>query len=83
MHAALADFASPHPRTPLDTHFLIDQPLSTLRPFLADRAADWSFVVEVAARVKAHILTFAAAGLDWGVAAPPNVSPSGRRIKSA
>jgi Ser/Thr protein kinase RdoA (MazF antagonist) len=67
MHAALADFASPHARLPLDTHLLIDRPLGILRPFLAGRAEDWAFVVDVAAQAKENILAFAAIGLDWGV----------------
>lgn len=67
MHAALADFSSPQPRFRQDTRHLIEEPLRALRPFLTPRPDDWAFLADVAARVKADILTFAQDGLDWGV----------------
>src|SRR6188508_1833987 len=67
MHAALADFESPHPRFRHDTEYMIDRPLRALRPYLADHPEEWSFLVDVAAQTQADILAFAGDGLDWGV----------------
>ena len=48
MHAALADFESPHPRFRLDTEYLIDHPSGALRPLLEQHSDEWGFLVHVA-----------------------------------
>ena len=67
MHVALADFATSYPRFQLDTAYLIDQPLTALRSILEHRPEEWAFLVDVAARTKDEIRTFASDGLDRGV----------------
>jgi Putative homoserine kinase type II (protein kinase fold) len=65
MHALSDDFASPHERRPIDLRFLIDAPLVTILPRLAD-PADRADLSALAARLRGRIATFAAEGLDWG-----------------
>jgi Ser/Thr protein kinase RdoA (MazF antagonist) len=67
MYNALDDFASPHPRVPLDLAYLLDRPLSALRPLLTHRPDDWRFLVSLADKVRARITSLAEQGLDWGV----------------
>lgn len=67
MHHALDDFASPHARIPLDLAYLLDRPLAALRPWLAHRPSDWSFLVRLATKISTRIRALAATGLDWGV----------------
>src|SRR6185437_10668628 len=52
MYNALDDFASPHTRVPFDLESLLDRPLSALRPLLAHRPDDWSFLVSLADKVR-------------------------------
>jgi Ser/Thr protein kinase RdoA (MazF antagonist) len=67
MYNALDDFSSPHPRVPLDLEYLLDRPLSALRPLPAHRPDDWRFLVSLADKVRARIDSLAEQGLDWGV----------------
>ncbi len=67
IHAASDDFVSRHARRSLDLEYLIDRPLAAIRPFLAHRPGDWTYLEGVAARLRDRIATAAAAGLDWGV----------------
>ena len=65
VHQSSDDFASSHPRSPLDLAHFLDRPLAALRPWLAERPADWRFVVLVAEKVRQHISKFGP-DLDWG-----------------
>jgi Ser/Thr protein kinase RdoA (MazF antagonist) len=67
IHAASEDFVSRHTRFCLDLEYLIDTPLAALRPFLAHRPDDRSYLEGFAARVRARADTAIRAGLDWGV----------------
>ena len=67
MYNALDDFSSTHARVPLDLAYLLDRPLSVLRPLLAHRPDDWRFLVSLADKVRARIDSLAGQGLDWGV----------------
>jgi Ser/Thr protein kinase RdoA (MazF antagonist) len=67
IHAASGDFVSGYARRSLDLEYLIDTPLAVLRPFLAHRPDDWSYLEGFAARVRARAETAVRAGLDWGV----------------
>lgn len=66
LHTVGADFASPHPRVPLDETSLLDRPLSVLEPFLADRPADREYLVGLGSRLRAQLQTLAG-GLTWGI----------------
>ena len=65
VHAAAADFRSAHPRFRLDLAVLLERPLARLAPLLADRPADWRYLLDLAARLRAG-LAARSAGLDWG-----------------
>jgi Ser/Thr protein kinase RdoA (MazF antagonist) len=65
VHAAAADFRSAHPRFRLDLGVLLDRPLARLEPLLADRPADWRYLLDLAGRLRAG-LTARGVGLDWG-----------------
>jgi Ser/Thr protein kinase RdoA (MazF antagonist) len=65
MHAAGADFVSPHARPQLDLGYLIDRPLVHVEPFLTHHPADWRYLQLLARKVRARIAA-AAANLDWG-----------------
>ncbi len=67
IHAESEDFVSRHPRFRLDLEYLIDTPLSMIRPFLANRPEDWSYLQGLAARLRARVEAVARAGLDWGL----------------
>lgn len=67
IHAASGDFVSRHSRDCLDLRSLIDIPLAAIRPFLTHRPEDWSYLKELAARLRARIEAAARIGLDWGV----------------
>lgn len=66
VHERSADFVSPYPRRPLDLATLLDKPLQALEPFLAGRPDDWTYVVNLARRLRRGITDLAGAGLDWG-----------------
>ncbi len=67
MYNALDDFSSVHARVPLDLDYLLDRPLSALRPLLTHRPDDWRFLVSVANKVRTRITSLVEQGLDWGV----------------
>ena len=67
IHRATDDFVSEHERFHLDLQYLIDAPLSALRPFLAHRSADWQYVEQLAGKLRERALAALAGGLDWGV----------------
>jgi Ser/Thr protein kinase RdoA (MazF antagonist) len=67
IHRATDDFVSEHERFRLDLRYLIDAPLSALRPFLAHRSADWRYVEQFAGKLRERALAAIAGGLDWGV----------------
>ncbi len=67
MHLALDDFMSAHTRAPLDLAYLLDQPLTALRPWLESRPDDWDFITRLADKIRSSITYLAAERLDWGV----------------
>jgi Ser/Thr protein kinase RdoA (MazF antagonist) len=67
IHTASEDFASRHARFRLDLRYLIDAPLAAIRPFLAHRPEDWSYLEWLAGRLRARAAAAVGAGLDWGV----------------
>jgi Ser/Thr protein kinase RdoA (MazF antagonist) len=67
LHAASDDFTSPHARDPLDLAMLIDRPLNTIAPHLGHRADDQAYLLGLGVRVRAHLLSLIATGLDCGV----------------
>lgn len=66
LHRASNDFTSGHARVPLDLGSLIDRPLEAIRPRLARRPDDWTYLSGLAARVRARLGVLAGRGLDWG-----------------
>jgi Ser/Thr protein kinase RdoA (MazF antagonist) len=67
IHAASDDFTSASSRTPLDLGYLIDAPLVAIRPFFANRPADWPYLEQFGDRLRNLAMRFVAEGLDWGV----------------
>lgn len=65
MHAATDSFASTHARQALDTNVLIDEP-ARLAASLLPSSPERSWLLGLADVVKARILSYADAGLDWG-----------------
>jgi Ser/Thr protein kinase RdoA (MazF antagonist) len=66
LHRAADSFVSAQPRAPLDLTRLLDRPLAAIRLCLGHRSADWAYLCDLAERVRARMVEFAAAGLDWG-----------------
>lgn len=66
LHAAADDFASPHPRAPLDLDEIVTRPLDAIRPFLAARPEAWREVARLASRLLARAKGIVRA-LDSGV----------------
>ena len=85
LHHAADDFASPHPRAPLDLTHFIDAPLAALGPRLVHRPDDRDYLIGLTSRARARLAALAA-GLDWGVCHGDlsldnaHVSPDGRVI---
>ena len=67
IHAAAADFCSPHARFGLDLPYLLDQPLRALRPVLAHRPHDWTYLVGFADELRHRIQAQAGATLTRGI----------------
>jgi Ser/Thr protein kinase RdoA (MazF antagonist) len=65
MHQATDDFRTPHARAALDLDYLLDRPLATIRPFLEHRASDWTYLVDIADRLRKRV-TQLSDSLDWG-----------------
>lgn len=66
VHRASEDFTSVHGRRPLDVESLIERPLEAIRPFLANRPADWRYLSGFADRLRAR-LAAVSPDLEWGV----------------
>jgi Ser/Thr protein kinase RdoA (MazF antagonist) len=66
MHNTLEDFNSPHPRFHLDLTHFIDQPLSNIWPFLAQRPDDWNYLQHFAETLRQRILAVASESLEQG-----------------
>lgn len=67
MHQALDSFITPHPRRPLNVHYLGEEPLGWLRPHLHDRPADWAFLEALVERVRTRLASLhRAEALSWG-----------------
>jgi Ser/Thr protein kinase RdoA (MazF antagonist) len=66
LHAAADDFISQGVRFQLDAEYLIDRPLSAMRPFLEHRRPDWTYLEELATRLRSRLRSLVESGLDWG-----------------
>lgn len=66
LHNATDDFTCAHDRAALDTAYLIDRPLTEIRPVLERRPDDWSFLEGFAGRLRSAVHS-TAGRLDWGV----------------
>jgi Ser/Thr protein kinase RdoA (MazF antagonist) len=64
LHAAADDFASRHPRVPLDLEYLVDAQLAALRPFVGHRP-EWRDLTRIGAALRARVSVLAP-GLEWG-----------------
>ena len=56
IHTGLDAFVPAHGRFPLDLDYLIDRPLQSILPFLADRPADAQYLQHLAGRLKARVM---------------------------
>lgn len=65
LHAASDDFVSGHSRFKIDLPHLLDQPLTTILPFLAHRPSDQEYLRELAAKIRKRIESDQG-GLDLG-----------------
>src|ERR1019366_6489045 len=66
IHNATALFTSTHARTALDLSYLLDQSLQELKLLLAYTSADWSYLQDLAERLRSQVEQFSLQGLDWG-----------------
>jgi Ser/Thr protein kinase RdoA (MazF antagonist) len=67
LHDAADRIASPLSRPAMDRPALLDAPLAEIAPHLADRPADWLYLVGLAERLRRRLTALVAEGLDWGV----------------
>lgn len=67
LHNATDDFASSHVRGALDLSSLIDQSLRVIQPVYCGSSADWSYLQDLAERLRFQVQQFVTQGLDWGV----------------
>jgi Ser/Thr protein kinase RdoA (MazF antagonist) len=66
LHNASDDFVSRHERFRVDLDYLVDRPLRTLRPLMAERAQEYASLQQMAERLHARIDGLAPA-LSWGI----------------
>jgi Ser/Thr protein kinase RdoA (MazF antagonist) len=66
IHSALENFQSAYSRVCLDLSYLIDAPLTAVRPFLTHRPQDWTFLERFACQLRARAEDAIQGGLDWG-----------------
>ena len=67
LHNASDTFTSAHVRDPLDLAYLIDHSLRMIQPLYTGPLADWSYLQNLAERLRTQIQQFATQGLAWGV----------------
>jgi Ser/Thr protein kinase RdoA (MazF antagonist) len=66
IHNALDDFSSQHARFHLDLYHLLDKPLQTTLPLLADRPEDQAYILRVVDMLKEQVARLPASALEWG-----------------
>jgi Ser/Thr protein kinase RdoA (MazF antagonist) len=66
LHNAFDDFTSPHLRFRKDLHHLYEKPMANIKPFLAHRPKDWEYLVNLAEKIRARILSLPAESLEQG-----------------
>lgn len=66
IHNALDDFSSQHARFHLDLDHLLDKPIQTILPALADRPEDQAYLLRVVASLKEQVARLPASELEWG-----------------
>jgi Ser/Thr protein kinase RdoA (MazF antagonist) len=64
LHVATDDFAGEHVR--YDLEHLLNRPLRALEPLLGDRPADWSYLRELAHRLRDGLAVLPSCALEWG-----------------
>jgi Ser/Thr protein kinase RdoA (MazF antagonist) len=67
MHNAMDTFTTVHHRDPLDLTYLIDQSLQAIQSLHTCSSADWSYLQDLAERLRTQIQQFSKRGLDWGL----------------
>ena len=67
IHNATDAFSSTHTRAALDLTYLIDQPLQAIEPWYTGSSSDWSYLLDLAERLRARVQHFSTQGLDWGI----------------
>ncbi|MCV4230600.1 phosphotransferase [Virgibacillus sp. LDC1] len=67
MHKAMDHFESRHAREQLDMEFLIDKPLSIIRPYMEHRLADYNYLSQMVKELKKRTSELKVRGLDWCV----------------
>jgi Ser/Thr protein kinase RdoA (MazF antagonist) len=55
MHQALDTFMPTHPRRALDIHFLAEEPLAWLQPYLEKRRNDWDFLASLVQQIRTQL----------------------------
>ena len=66
IHAVADDFTSPHARFRLDLHEMVDRQLEAIRPLLAHRPRDWTYLTEFASRLKERVRQLPVEALETG-----------------
>lgn len=67
MHHALDDFSSQHERFSLDLDHLLDTPVQTILPLLAERPDDAAYLLHVVDSLKEQVAQMPVSELEWGV----------------
>jgi len=65
IHRGLDDFASAHPRAPLDLDYLVDRPMQVILPLLAHRPHDAAYLQRLADTMKERVAALSPT-MDWG-----------------
>jgi Ser/Thr protein kinase RdoA (MazF antagonist) len=66
-HLATRDFSPSFAAGLLDHKQLLDEPLVLIRPFFADQPTEWTYLEALARKLRHHIQSLAAQGLEMGV----------------
>jgi Ser/Thr protein kinase RdoA (MazF antagonist) len=67
IHNALDDFSSQHARFSLDLDHLLDRPMQTILPLLAERPEDQEYLLRVVDSLKEQVARLPVSELEWGV----------------
>ncbi|MDH5163957.1 phosphotransferase [Heyndrickxia oleronia] len=67
LHQKTTNFTSNKQRSELNLEFLIDHPLEVIQKAMVHRSEDFTFIEEVAIKLKNRIQELEPKGLDWGI----------------